>query len=199
MRKGKQEIELKIKLKNPKKMRSKLRSLGAKRRDKFQEIDVYFDTPTDDLLKGDRVLRLRRHGSISTVTYKDKREKNRRLHKRVEIEVQIKNFEEMVLVLQGLGLKKRDTIEKIREVYEYKEVEILIDKLPFIGYWLEIEGPKERILAVAQKLGIDPNKGETRNYGELFWAYCQKHGLPLMKKMMFKKEKEVKDQVGKGV
>lgn len=70
-----QETELKVKLENPRGIRARLKALGAQRVEKFREIDVYFDTSENGLLKSDRVLRLRQRGKVSTIAFKGKRAK----------------------------------------------------------------------------------------------------------------------------
>jgi adenylate cyclase class 2 len=192
MRKVKQEIELKIKLRNPNEVRKKLNALGALKIGKFKEVDVFYDVGEAGLLKSDECRRLRRTGNKAVFTYKGRKTPDKKFKIREEIEVKVSDFEKTREILKKLGHKEGVSYEKIREIFELGNVKIVIDKLPFIGYWLEIEGSKKEILAVAQKLNVDPNKGETRHYGELFWAYCQKHGLSLMKNMTFKKEKRVK-------
>lgn len=138
------EIEIKIEVKSPRKIRQKIISLGAKFLGKQRELDVFFGTGDEGFRRSDQVRRLRLKGEKATLAYKGPREICAGIHKRIEIETPVENFEKMRTILVNWGHNEGERSEKIRETFEYKGAKILIDKVAFIGWWIELEGKKER-------------------------------------------------------
>jgi len=184
------ELEIKIKLENPKQIREKILALGAKLLSKHREFDIFYDTGKDGFRKSDQVRRLRKRDKSITLTYKGPREIDDGMHRRIEVETEVKDFEKMRTILKGWDHKEGEKSEKIRETFELDGVEILIDQVAFIGWWIELEGKKEQILAVAKKIGLDTSKSEKRHYGEIFADFCEEVNCPFIGEMTFEKEKK---------
>jgi len=85
----------------------------------------------------------------------------------------------MKTILENLGFKKVLIMEKYREKWQLKNVEIAIDKLPF-GIFMEIEGNQKAIEETAKILGLDLKTRITSTYWDL-WKE-------------FSKEKSIKDE-----
>ena len=183
------ETEIKIKLEDPEKIRQKILLLGAKGLVKNGEFDIYFDTEIEGSRKGIFVKRLRLQGDKATLCYKGPRKIDGITKERLEIEDFVQDFEKMREILRAWGHKEGEKTEKIRETFEYKDCKILIDKLPFLGFWLEIEGEKEKILEIAKGLELDLAKTEKRHYGEIFVDFCKETNCPFINEMTFEKEK----------
>ena len=184
------ETEIKIKLENPDEIRKKLVSLGAKFIDNQREFDIFFDIGEAGFRQSDQVGRLRLQGDKATLTYKGPRKVDEVVCEREEIETYVEDFEKMRKIIRGWGHKEGENSEKIRETFECEGIKILIDKVAFIGWWIELEGGKEKILKVANKLGLDMTKAEKRHYGEIYSDFCEKTGCPFVREMTFEKEKE---------
>ncbi|NQS88184.1 class IV adenylate cyclase [Patescibacteria group bacterium] len=182
------EVEIKIKLKNPTRVRQKLLSIGAKDLGEQLELDIFYDTGRDGFRKADQVRRLRQQGKISILTYKGPKELVSGMQKRLEIETQVGDFEKMRQILLALGHKEGVKAEKKRQTFEYEGLKILIDKVAFIGWWIELEGTRSKILEVVEKLDLDPDKAEKRHYGEIYADFCQKNNCPFVDEMIFEKE-----------
>jgi adenylate cyclase class 2 len=187
------ETEIKIKLKNPEEVRQKIISLGAKSLGKKRQLDIYFDTEDEEVRGSDQVRKLRIiQDDVAILTYKGARGKDEidaGIHKRLELETRIKDPENIRAILKGWGHKETEQSEKIRETFKYEGAEILIDQVAFLGWWIELEGDKEKILDVANKLGFDATKADKRHYGEIFADFCRETGCPFTKEMTFEKEK----------
>lgn len=186
------ETEIKIKLEDPEEIRKKILSLGAESLGKQRQLDIYFDTEDEQVRVSDQVRKLRLHGDVAILTYKGSRNKediDAGVHRRLEIEARVEDAEKVRAILAGWGHKETELSEKIREIFDYEGIKILIDQVAFLGWWIEIEGAKEKILEVANKLGLDATKADKRHYGEIFADFCKETNCPFTKEMTFEKEK----------
>ncbi len=82
------------------------------------------------------------------------------------------------------GIKKTTSYERYRETYNIDGVELVIDKFPF-GYILEIEGEKEKILSLADKLGLDKDKVTGESCDDIYERLCGEVGLTPKKDIEF--------------
>jgi adenylate cyclase class IV len=80
----------------------------------------------------------------------------------------------MEKILENLGFTKKWIMEKYREKWILGNVEVVIDKLPKMGYFVEIEGSKGAIQKTAKILGLDLKKGITATYWGLWNDYCKR-------------------------
>jgi predicted adenylyl cyclase CyaB len=81
-------------------------------------------------------IRVRDEGFRTTMTYKFKDSKSKFDN---EEEVNINDFDSGVNILLGIGCKKKYYMEKIREIWQVKNTEIIFDTDPGIDDKLEIE------------------------------------------------------------
>ena len=125
-------------------------------------------------------IRLRRLGKEGVFTIKSLVKWRRsRLYKiRHEFETTIKEHRTFDFILKELGFEPLFTKEKIRAMYMWKDAKVSIDKLPFIGNYIEIEAPKNRIRELSALLNLDISKGITETYIELFSAYKRLYKKP---------------------
>lgn len=146
----KKEIEAKAKVEED--LTEKILRIGGKfLGEKIQE-DIYFEHPCRDFLKSDEAFRLRIEGNRSVITYKGRRDKEN-LKIREEIEMEIKDFETFINILERLGFKKAYTIRKKRRVFLLDDIIICLDDVDGLGSFIELEGG-EKLLEIAEKLGI---------------------------------------------
>ena len=100
--------------------------------------------------------RLRDEGHRITFTVKEKFNDNQY---ETESEVNVNNFNEMSSILKKLGNNKKHYTEKIREIYNIDNSELVIDHSPGLPAYIEIESPTEdEMLLIAQKLNLNPNE-----------------------------------------
>jgi adenylate cyclase class 2 len=173
----KREIEVKFRIKKPNLIRKRLQNLKAKFIGKAFERTVRFDTKDENLKKQGKFLRIRT-GFKNVITLKKKPNNQRGDFKeRDEIEVEISDPIEMEKILENLGFAKKWIMEKYREKWILGKVEISIDKLPRMGYFVEIEGSKKAIQKTAKILGLDLKNGITATYWDLWKDYCKRKSI----------------------
>jgi predicted adenylyl cyclase CyaB len=184
------EIEVKHKIKNEKeaeKIRKKLKEI-AKQERKEKELNLIFDLPDSSFRKKGFLLRLRKD-SENTLTFKSPTGKKGNFKERKETELKIKDFERTQKLLEKMHFSPFFVYEKKREYFELHGTEILLDELPFIGFYLEIEGTKKGITETEKKLGLKEKNRITKNYLQLFLEFKKKHKLK-EENMVFSKPKK---------
>lgn len=159
----------------------------------IKQLDEYYDTPDSQLRKQDLVIRIRTDGSKKTIALKSPRvDLPSGMTSRIELEFLAAEGENLHDQLIKQGLRANDAAEKERWTFLHQDCEIVLDKLPFIGFFIEIEGPSEiAIQEIVQLLNLSSCRVVTKNYGELMRAkFCELH-LPLVPMhATFEKEKE---------
>ena len=145
------------------------------------EIDQVFDRGASELRTADQLLRLRRSGERSTITYKGPATRER--HKsREEIEFDVSNPSAFELVLDRLGYGPRFRYEKYRTKFADPSGEpgiVTIDETP-IGVFLELEGEAAWIDRTAERLGVSALQYVTASYAALYRDYLRSHpGAPV--------------------
>jgi adenylate cyclase, class 2 len=139
------------------------------------ESDQLFDHPGAELKTSDQLLRLRRSGTRSTVTYKGPAARER-YKSREEIEFDVSDASNFELVLNRLGYTRGFRYEKYRTKFAgAREPGIItIDETP-IGVYLELEGPPDWIDSTALRLGLAPSEYCTSSYAALYKEYLRSH------------------------
>lgn len=95
-------------------------------------------------------IRVRDEGKKTTMTYKYKLSEDDKFP--MEHEVIINNFDEMVNILLGLGCETSHYYEKIREIWNLTNSEIVFDTYPMLPDIMEIEAKSEKELNDLVKL-----------------------------------------------
>jgi adenylate cyclase class 2 len=161
------EIEVKIRIDDPKAAREKILALGAAvLRDRHLETDALFDFDPGTLRAGRRALRLRLAGKRATLTFKGEPRKSRSFKVREEFETQVRDPKEMRKILKALGLKETFAYRKHRTVLRKSRLTIAIDETP-VGNFIELEGERHEITRFARALGFRRADFITRSYVEM--------------------------------
>lgn len=145
-------------------MLSKLARLGAKYLGKKRETDIYIGS-------AEKGLRLRRYNTKrdGLLTYKRIIDKNVRAKVREEIQTEVSNIDNLIEIFRIMGFTERKRKEKIRHTFKLGDASVMLDKLPFMGCFVEIEASSIKALkAAARKLGFDPAAGSCDSYDNLF-------------------------------
>ena len=159
------EYELKFKIKNKKEILSKLASLGAKDFGKRKELDIYIGS-------ADKGLRLRKYGRKGLLTYKRLVDTKIRAKVREEMQTEVSDIENLIEMFKVIGFPERKRKEKIRHTFKLGSVFVMVDKLPFMGYFVEIEATSgDALKKAARRLGFDPAKGSCDSYDNMFFNY----------------------------
>ncbi|MCK4859893.1 MAG: class IV adenylate cyclase [Candidatus Omnitrophica bacterium] len=187
------EYEVKFKLENKKEILDKLKRLNAQDLGKNKEIDIYLNL-------GEKVVRIRKIGKQGLITVKRIIRKKIRAKVRKETETRVENVDTLIEIFKGLGFSELKRKEKIRHTFRLDNILVLIDKLPFIGYFIELEGASEAVLKKAsKKLDLDYNKASGVSYENIFFSYCIKNikkfkGSRIKILPLFKNEREFLSQ-----
>ncbi len=159
------ETEAKIPVETFDVVRDALRRLGAVYLGTVLQSDTYFDTPQGQLQHSDRGMRIRRLELLEAgsadwdlrpqLTYKGPREGDTTYKTRREIQTHFDAPYAMIEVLQVCGMVQSMAIQKRRASYRVDACMVELDELPFIGRFVEIEGPDEKtITQLAEMIGL---------------------------------------------
>ena len=126
----------------------KIKKLGAKKKGVYLFKVVVFQSPKN----GKEYLRIRDEGHRITMTLKNRTKKSKYEN---EEEIIIDNFENGIKILEGIGCKKKHAYEKIRELWTYKNSEIVFDYYIGLPTYMEVESSTEKELNdILKKLNL---------------------------------------------
>jgi adenylate cyclase, class 2 len=212
----KREIEVKLPVRDIKKLIARLGRIGARRRARVHEENTLFDTEDRQLGAKKAILRIRceqdadagiinpgksggagpRKGTPveGLLTFKGLVEGQTgvraRYKEREEIEYRLKDAERFAGVLRRIGMRPWFKYEKYRTKYRTKDprLSIDLDETP-IGVFLELEGSRRAIDRAARALGYSSRDYITGSYLELYKAECSRKGNKVAN-MAFPKKKK---------
>jgi predicted adenylyl cyclase CyaB len=162
------EIEVKIQIKDPEEIRTKLIKLKAEiDRERHHEVNTLYDYSSGKLIKKIQAIRLR---SINKkkhfLTFKGTPHKSRQFKIRDEFETEVRNLKDTKKILASLELKPSFQYEKFRTVYRFKRLKICLDETS-VGNYLELEGRQHEIVRFAKLLGFLRKDFIKKNYIQL--------------------------------
>ena len=85
---------------------------------------------------------------------------------KIEFETVVSDVDATERIIEKLGYKLSVVYEKHRKSWHLSNVEVVLDELPF-GYYMEIEGSIDDILAAEKLLEIEDLEPEARGYPRL--------------------------------
>lgn len=149
-------------------LRERLIALGGVQvQPRTREVNYRFDTPGLALSKSGRVLRLRQDQHC-ILTFKGPSTDQDGVRVRAEFEVVVDSLDQARAILEGLGYIQTVIYEKFRAVYQFNDLEISLDELPY-GHFTEIEGEDcTAIQSTARVLALDWENRIQASYLELF-------------------------------
>lgn len=121
------------------------------------------------------VLRLRKTGSRTLLTYKERMASEADFKHKIEHETEVADVNETENIIEKLGYTLSVVYEKHRKTFHMGNVEVVLDELPF-GLYMEIEGSMEDITKAEKKLGIEDLEPEARGYPRLTMKYGKLKG-----------------------
>jgi len=174
-----QEIEVKFYLEHLDRLRAQLIEMGAELvQPRTHEINLRFDTPSEELSRSYRVLRLRQD-TDARMTYKGPGELIEGTRSRQEIEFVVSNFQAARAFLEALGFQVRMVYEKYRTVYDLDQVHVTLDEMPY-GEFCELEGETpQHIINLSHRLGLNWERRVLDSYTVLFDRLKQSRGLTM--------------------
>jgi adenylate cyclase class 2 len=171
------KFEIEIKLRLPDKLgkiRQALHDLGFRiAKHRALESNVLFDNSKRALRRHGKLIRVRKMGPTSLLTYKGPSQPGK-YKKRQEIEIDLPDATGLDEILTHIGYHPVFRYEKFRTEYSRPSNtgKVLLDETP-IGNYLEIEGSPRWIDQTARLLGFAHADYITRSYGYLYLAYCR--------------------------
>lgn len=159
--------------------RQRLLAAGAElKKPRIFERNVRFDTADERLYRELSLLRLRQDTAV-TLTYKGVPENlpNSEAKVREELEVQVSDFDTLTEIFKRLGFAPMQVYEKYRETFEWQDVEIVLDELPY-GNFVELEGEEQDIKTAAAHLNLNWSERLVTNYLALMAQLKTHHNLP---------------------
>jgi len=162
-----QEVEVKFPLRDRAELLRKLHDIGGQRlyAETFED-NIVLDRRGELRTKG-ALLRVRKFGKYSLITYKGPMSMAGGIKSREEVQTGVESFELAIQLLDALGFKPVFRYQKFREVWRVKEAEVVLDRTP-IGEFFEIEGPIERIRSIASELGMNMDQAIRQTYADLY-------------------------------
>ncbi len=144
------EHEAKILGINPVTVWQKLQSLGAKKVGEYNFCRYVFDTIP---VTPNRWVRLRSDGIKTTLTVKEI--ESNAIDGTKEWEVTVSDIDEVLIILEKIGIKPRGYQENRREEYELEGAQVVIDYWPKLSPYIEIEaGDSSAVIKTAKMLGV---------------------------------------------
>ncbi|MFB6198861.1 MAG: class IV adenylate cyclase [Halobacteriaceae archaeon] len=168
-------------------VRDTLTSKGAMHKGTTAQRDVYLNSPLRDFAETDEALRIRSSASIdseeyerelatiideaiapsdsSRLTYKgplvDEQSKTRK-----ELETEIGSGADAIELFEHLGFERAAEVRKLRDRYELRGYEVLLDDVVGLGQFVEVEGrgnegtieeTRDAVLDVVRSLDLNPD------------------------------------------
>lgn len=107
------------------------------------------------------VLRVRKIGGETILTFKRRVESDSEIKRQIEYETGVENADEIEKIIENLGFMKTLIYEKRRRTWRFRRVEVVLDELPF-GLFMEIEGAaatditEAEMLLEAENFAVEP-------------------------------------------
>lgn len=171
------EVETKFNVASATELRKALKRIGARFISRRLEKDIYYGIPCRPSSIAIRLRSVGKRG-VFTVKCSSGTSSSKAYKVRDEFETEVEDAETFKMILKKLGFSTRFRKEKIRESYSCRGAGIFIDKLPHIGFYVEIEAPRARIKEIAGLLGLDMARAIPDTYMQLFNYYKIRHGSP---------------------
>lgn len=169
------EIEKKYRLSEDQrdKVLEELREFGAEfKGEDFEENTIYRGGVLNEK---PAVLRVRKTQAKTILTYKESIPSPAGIKHRIEHETEIENAEALEKIVESLGFQKNLIYEKRRKTWHFRDVEIVLDELPF-GLFMEIEGSITAIKEAEMLLDIEDFPAEHESYPRLTARFGKRNG-----------------------
>src|SRR6185369_6740904 len=117
----------------------KLQDLGCKFSEELHQVDFVFipeEASYPDFPLGTPALRLRKQNDVYFLTIKIPQSSYQDC---IEKEIGIEDGETMLEILKLMGWKSIPTVEKKRIKTKHNDIEIVLDKVEFLGEFMELE------------------------------------------------------------
>lgn len=138
-----------------------------------EEENIIYDG--EILSEKNAVLRVRKIGERTILTYKLRLADTGEIKRQIEEETEVANPQAIQKIIKELGFLPILVYEKRRRTWRFRSVELVIDKLPF-GLYMEIEGSITGIKEAEMLLDLDDLETEHKTYPQLTGELGVKNG-----------------------
>lgn len=138
------EIEVKIPIEAPEKIKKRLLAMGFQSCEKVIEEDMYYNSEYHDVKKYDEALRIRKTRDLLTgktkaqINFKGKKIDQISMSRR-EYETGIEAPDHMEKILEAIGFTRVSGVKKIRSYLRKGEMTACLDQVEKLGDFLELE------------------------------------------------------------
>jgi adenylate cyclase class 2 len=165
------EIEAKVKIADPEGFRRQMAARGLQASPAVQEINRLFDDAEDSLKRSGSALRLREERPLAggpvartLLAFKGPRAPSR-MKRRPELETSVADAESIGAIFEALGFVEAFRYEKHRTTWNVGACEVVLDELPHLGWFAEVEGPtEEAVLECLAEVGLKDRPILTASY-----------------------------------
>ena len=173
------EIEAKMKVEDLEAVRGRLRALSARRVASELETNTFVDAPDGSLVGAGKGLRVRDARDLESdrvrhvVTFKGPQQKGD-LKNREEIEFCADDGAAALALLKAIGFETILSFEKRRETWELDDCEVVLDELPILGTFVEIEGPGDApVMRLRDRLELSGSPLVSTGYATLLARHLE--------------------------
>jgi predicted adenylyl cyclase CyaB len=162
------EVEAKVKVDDLDAVRRQLAEVGAVFIRSVRERNTYLATANED--EGLRVRHEVGENHVRTrITFKGPRQAGR-MKRREEIEIDVDDAASSVKIFERLGHGVTLQFEKDRETWTLDGCEVVLDRLPLLGTFVEVEGADEAAIdAVLRRLDLHELPTIGRGYASMLY------------------------------
>ncbi len=171
------ELECKLKLSDPAGLIARLAGLGATDHGTVFEHNEIFDR-SGELSERRELLRIRVLDGNDWGLLTHKRPAPEGDFKcRVETETRVESADAARTIFESLGYRREWVYEKRRRSWSLGACEIVLDELPELGYFMEIEAPDEATIdGMLRTLGLARQADMKLNYRQIWRDHCARTG-----------------------
>ncbi|MFH1088747.1 MAG: class IV adenylate cyclase [Patescibacteria group bacterium] len=170
------EVELTFELNDPESAQAKIKSVAEAKGEIYQK-DTYYTPKHKNFVEQKPIsdwLRIRETDKGNEVNFKHWH--NQDDVKAVscdEYETKVEDIEQVRKIFQKLEISELVVVEKKRTIYQYQDIEIVLDQITDLGWFIEleakgeyrsIEDAKERLYSVLKKLDIKVGEQDFKGY-----------------------------------
>jgi len=177
------EIEAKIRVTDPEAFRRRLAAGGLEAGQTVFEVNRLFDDADGRLHAGKSALRVREEfrevgGALhrTRLTYKGPVVEGP-FKRRPEVELDVQAAGPLVAIFSALGFRETFRYEKRRTTFVGGACEVVLDEVPHLGFFAEIEGPTEdAVRSELERLGLAGEPIIRRGYVGLLTSHLKDAG-----------------------
>jgi predicted adenylyl cyclase CyaB len=147
------------------------------------EDNFLLDYPDRRIQREGCLLRVRRAGNKSLLTFKGSPQANNLFKIREELEIAIESGDTILMMFEKLGMQVWFRYQKYREEFALvageradESVHVAIDETP-VGNYSEIEGCEPGIREVADAMGFGESQYLRASYYSLYLQHCRERGF----------------------